>query len=299
MIQSLPKQVNIVEVGPRDGLQNEAVFVPTPIKIELINLLSKTGLKTIECGSFVSPKAIPQLADSELVFQTIDKYGDIDLPVLVPNLKGLERAVSVGVKSIALFASASESFSQKNINCSIAESLNRFEAVAQQAQDQNIKIRAYISCVLGCPYEGHIDNKFVAQLAHQLTELGADQISLGDTIGVGTPNQCIELINIVSQSVPLSNIAMHFHNTYGQAIANIYASLTCGITTFDSSVAGLGGCPYAKGATGNVATEDVLYLMKGLGVDTGVDILKLAHAGKFVCDQLNRRNQSLVSNALL
>ena len=295
----LPKEVSIIEVGPRDGLQNEPFFVPTEVKIKFINLLSQTGLSVIESGSFVSGKAIPQLADTEMVYNLIDKKESVSYPLLVPNLIGLERALSVNAKYIALFASASETFSHKNINCSIEESLNRFKAVTTQAKKHALKIRAYVSCVLGCPYEGNVSIKQVASLCQKLYEMGADEISLGDTIGIGTPHQTEALIKEVLKVIPLSHLAMHFHNTYGQAIANIYASLALGVYKFDSAVAGLGGCPYAKGATGNVATEDVLFLMQGLGIKTHVDLIKLAHAGDFICKQLKRSNNSLVSNAIL
>lgn len=294
-----PKEVSIIEVGPRDGLQNEPFFVPTEVKIKFINLLSQTGLSVIESGSFVSGKAIPQLADTEMVYNLIDKKESVSYPLLVPNLIGLERALSVNAKYIALFASASETFSHKNINCSIEESLNRFKAVTTQAKKHALKIRAYVSCVLGCPYEGNVSIKQVASLCQKLYEMGADEISLGDTIGIGTPHQTEALIKEVLKVIPLSHLAMHFHNTYGQAIANIYASLALGVYKFDSAVAGLGGCPYAKGATGNVATEDVLFLMQGLGIKTHVDLIKLAHAGDFICKQLKRSNNSLVSNAIL
>lgn len=298
-MSALPKKVTIIEVGPRDGLQNESLFVPTQIKIELINLLSITGLQIIESGSFVSAKAIPQLADSELVINGINRASHISYPALVPNLQGLERAISANVDHIALFASASESFSQKNINCSVEESLERFSTVMNVAKDKNIRVRGYISCVLGCPYEGRVDINKVASLSNRMIELGVEEISLGDTIGIGTPNQTQSLIEIVLEKVPRNKVAMHFHNTYGQAIANIYASLQMGIHKFDSSVAGLGGCPYAKGATGNVATEDVLFLLNGLNIETGVDLLKVAHAGDFICKKLGKQNNSNVSTALL
>ena len=298
-MNKLPDQVHIVEVGPRDGLQNEPHFLPTEIKVEFINLLSNTGLKVIESGSFVSPKAIPQLADSEYVYNQINRVPNISYPALVPNLKGLERALNAEVKEIALFASASESFSQKNINCSISESLKRFESVIASAQNSHLKVRAYVSCVLGCPYEGKISPQTVAQLSKTLLEMGADEISLGDTIGIGTPRQTSQLLESCLKLISPENIAMHFHNTYGQAIANIYASLQYGISTFDSAVAGLGGCPYAKGATGNVATEDVLFLMQGLNIETGVDLIKLAHAGQFICEKIGKTNNSLVGKAIL
>lgn len=295
---TMPKAVIINEVGPRDGLQNESLFVPTEIKIQLINSLAKTNLKHIEATSFVSPKAIPQLADSEVVFEKIDKPNDLHYTVLVPNDKGLERAASVGVKRIATFASSTESFSQRNINCSIDESLKRYEKVITQAKDKHIYVRAYLSCVLGCPYEGDVSPQVVARLAKSLWEMGADEIALGDTIGIGTANKAKQLIEKVSQFVPLEKLGMHFHDTYGQALTNIYASLEEGIAIFDSAVAGLGGCPYAKGATGNVASEDVVYLLHGLGIETGIDLLKLVYVGNTISKQLNRPNQSKVGKAL-
>lgn len=298
-MKPLPKNVTIIEVGPRDGLQNEPLFVPTKTKVEFINLLSQTGLSTIESGSFVSAKSIPQLADSDQVYKSINKDPNISYPVLVPNIKGLERALSVDAKYIALFASASETFSQKNINCSIEESLKRFEEVIIHAKKNNLKMRAYVSCILGCPYEGNIDSTKVSSLCETLYKMGADEISLGDTIGIGTPRQTQLLIEKVIQNIPSDRIAMHFHNTYGQAIANIFASLEMGIHKFDSAVAGLGGCPYAKGSTGNVATEDVLFLLQGLGIPTGVDLIKMAHVGDYICKKLNRDNNSLVSKAIL
>jgi hydroxymethylglutaryl-CoA lyase len=298
-MNSFPKQVSIIEVGPRDGLQNEPLFVPTSVKIEFINLLSKTGLASIESGSFVSAKAIPQLADTEQVFSEIDKSPNISYPLLVPNEQGLERALSVNAKNIALFTSASEAFSLKNINCSIEESLVRFQKIINIAKKHKLKLRAYISCVLGCPYEGNIPPEKVANLCQKLFSMGITEISLGDTIGIGTAHQTQKLIKHVLKKIPIDALAMHFHNTYGQAIANIYASLEMGVYKFDSAVAGLGGCPYAKGATGNVATEDVLYLLQGLGIETGVDLMKIIHVSDFICKKLNRRNNSFVTNALI
>ena len=294
-----PQQVTIMEVGPRDGLQNESAFVSTKHKIELINALSLTGLKHIEVTSFVSAKAIPQLADNEHVFQAITKQPAVHYSVLIPNEQGMRKALDVGVKEIAVFTAASESFNQRNINCSIEESLARFKPVMALAKAQNIKVRGYISCVLGCPYEGNIQPEQVAAISQKLLDLGVDEISLGDTIGVGTPRQTQLVLEKVLKLVPLNQLAMHFHDTYGQAIANIYASLHYGVHRFDSSVAGLGGCPYALGATGNVATEDVLYLMHGLGIDTGVDVFKVVAVGDLVCKILGRKNQSKVANALL
>lgn len=294
-----PQQVTIVEVGPRDGLQNEASFIKTETKIELVNLLSQSGLTQIEVTSFVSPKAIPQLADNDLVFNGINKHTGIHYSVLVPNERGMLKALEAGVKEIAVFTAASESFTRKNINCSIAESLSRFKPVFALAQSNQIKIRAYISCVLGCPYEGSITPGQVIAVASELLDMGADEICLGDTIGVGTSRQTRAVIEALLKLIPQSQLAMHFHDTYGQAIANILTSLEYGIHRFDSSVAGLGGCPYARGASGNVATEDVLYLMHGLGIETGIDIFKIVEAGDMICKALGKKNQSKVANALL
>lgn len=294
-----PKQVSIVEVGPRDGLQNELDFVPTETKIQLINLLSQSGLKRIEATSFVSPKAIPQLCDNHRVFAMINHLPGVRYSALVPNEKGMHNAVNAGVREIALFTAASESFTKRNINCSIAESIARFEPVIKLAKAHSIPIRGYISCALGCPYEGQIKPIAVCDVAQQLLALGVDEICLGDTVGVGTPKQSQDVIEAMVSFLPLTQLAMHFHDTYGQAIANIFASLEKGITCFDSAVAGLGGCPYARGATGNVATEDVLYLMHGLGIETGVDIYKVVVAGDMICKALKKKNPSKVANALL
>ena len=291
--------VMITEVGPRDGLQNEAQFVPTPVKIEFINQLTQSGLKHIEVTSFVSAKAIPQLADGEAVFRAIDKPLDVHFSALVPNEHGMQKAIHEGVKEIAVFTAASETFNQRNIHCSIAESIARFQPVMALAKKHQIRVRGYISCALGCPYEGAILPAQVSVTVEQLLLLGVDEICLGDTIGVGTPKQTKAVIKVVSGLLPHNQLAMHFHDTYGQAIANIAASLELGINRFDSSAAGLGGCPYALGATGNVATEDVLYLMHGLGLETGIDIYKVIEAGNRLCQFLNRRNQSKVANALL
>lgn len=293
------KQVTLVEVGPRDGLQNERIFVPTEDKITLINQLAASGLRHIEITSFVSPKAIPQLADNKAVVSGIDKPADVDFSALVPNEQGMEQALAAGLKHVAIFTAASETFNQRNINCSIKESINRFKPVITLAKAHQIEVRAYVSCVLGCPYEGHISPSQVGEVCTQLLYLGVDEISLGDTIGVGTPKQTEQLLHHIQPLFPTCPIAMHFHDTYGQAIANIYAALQCGIERFDCAVAGLGGCPYARGATGNVATEDVLYLMHGLGIETGVDIYQVVTAGETICQRLGRRNQSRVANALL
>jgi hydroxymethylglutaryl-CoA lyase len=295
----LPKYVHLTEVGPRDGLQNESAFVPSNTKIDLINLLSQTGLKSIEATSFVSAKSIPQLADGANVYGKITKSSGIIYSALVPNDQGMEHALEAKVQKICVFTAASESFTQKNIHCSIEESLKRFETVLITAKKNHIPVRGYVSCVLGCPYEGAIDSKKVAQVAEQLMQLGCDEIGLGDTIGVGTPEKTKRLIDEVTKKVPLKQIAMHFHDTYGQAIANIYASLQLGITSFDSSVSGLGGCPYAKGASGNVATEDVLYLLNELDIDTGINLKKLIDVGNFISTALNRKNGSKVAQAYL
>lgn len=294
-----PQHVTIIEVGPRDGLQNEAAFVSTKHKIELINALSQTGLEYIEATSFVSAKAIPQLADNKEVFRAITKNPSVHYSALVPNEQGMYRALEAGVKEIAVFTAASEAFNQRNINCSITESIARFKPVMAIAKEQQMKVRDYISCVLGCPYEGNIPPTQVAEVTQRLLDLGVDEISLGDTIGVGTPQQTQLVLDQVLKRLDLNQLAMHFHDTYGQAVGNIYASLHYGVHRFDSSVAGLGGCPYALGATGNVATEDVLYLMHGLGIDTGVDVFKMVAVGDKICKILGRRNQSKVANALL
>jgi hydroxymethylglutaryl-CoA lyase len=294
-----PKQVTIVEVGPRDGLQNESLFVTSDTKIKLINLLSQSGLKHIEVTSFVSEKAIPQLADNKEVFQRIDKSPEVHYSALVPNEAGMRKALEMGVKEIAVFTAGSDTFNLRNVNCSIVESIERFKPVLALAKSHHISVRAYISCALGCPYEGSVPPAKIALVTEQLLQLGVDEICLGDTIGVGTPKQTSAVIEAVLPLLRQEQLAMHFHDTYGQAIANITASLNYGIHRFDSSVAGLGGCPYARGASGNVATEDVLYLMHGLGIETGVDIYKIVSAGDMICKALKRKNQSKVANALL
>lgn len=298
-MMNYPKEVTIIEVGPRDGLQNESSFVSTQHKVELINLLSQSGLKHIEVTSFVSEKAIPQLADNDLVFTSIDKLPSISYSALVPNERGMHKAISVHAQEIAVFTAASELFNQRNINCSIQESIDRFKPVIALAKSNQIKVRGYISCVLGCPYEGSIPPQQVATVVQKLLDLGVDEISLGDTIGVGTAKQTQLVLDKVLPLIPLHQLAMHFHDTFGQGIANIYASLEYGVHRFDSSVAGLGGCPYAQGASGNIATEDVLYLMHGLGINTGVDIFKIVVAGDMICQVLGKKNQSKVANAML
>ncbi|MDC7713798.1 hydroxymethylglutaryl-CoA lyase [Vogesella sp. LYT5W] len=280
--------VKIVEVGPRDGLQNEKHSIGLDTKLELIRRLGDSGLKCIEAGAFVSPKWVPQMADSLQVLQALDMNAGIDYPVLVPNDKGLDAALEAGVREIAVFGAASEAFSQKNINASIAESLQRFESVMKRAQAAGIKVRGYVSCVVGCPYEGEVAPYKVAEVARALYDMGCYEISLGDTIGVGTPNKVTAMLDTVCEVVPVQKLAGHFHDTYGMAIANIHTALQAGVRTFDSSVSGLGGCPYARGASGNVATEDVVYLLHGLGYHTGVDLDKLAATSWFIAEALVR-----------
>lgn len=294
----LPERVRIYEVGPRDGLQNEKIILPAAIKIDLINRLSETGLTHIEATSFVSPKWVPQMGDAAEVMAGITRRPGVRYPVLVPNEKGMEGAVAAGVTEIAVFAAASESFSQKNINCSIAESLERFRPVIASAQQHDIKVRGYVSCVAGCPYEGLIAPDKVADVAAQLHDAGCYEISLGDTIGVGTPNRIQDMLSAVMKYVPTAQLALHCHDTYGQALANIYAGLQAGVAVIDSSVAGLGGCPYAKGASGNVATEDVLYMLDGMGIETGVDLNRIVDVAWFISGHLNRKPVSSVANAL-
>lgn len=295
---SLPRSVRLYEVGPRDGLQNEKEILPVAVKIELINRLSQAGLTHIEATSFVSPKWVPQMGDAAEVMTGITRKAGVSYPVLVPNEKGMEGAVAAGVSEIAVFAAASESFSQKNINCSIAESLERFKPVMAAAQAHNIKVRGYVSCVVGCPYEGAIDPARVADVAAVLQDMGCYEISLGDTTGVGTPNKIQDMLNAVARRVPVSALALHCHDTYGQALANIYAGLQAGIAVVDSSVAGLGGCPYAQGASGNVATEDVLYMLHGMGIETGVDLQGIIDTAWFISGQLNKKPASKVAHAL-
>ena len=296
---SFPGQVKIVEVGPRDGLQNEASTVPVEVKIQLIELLADAGLPVVESGAFVSPKWVPQMATSAEVFTQLKRRADVSYPMLVPNLKGLELALAAGVEEVALFAASTETFSQKNTNCSIAESIDRFNAVIDEAQAAGVKVRGYISCVLGCPYEGEVSFDTVSMIAQKLLQKGCYEVSLGDTIGVGTAGRATELIEVLSRQLPVSQLAAHFHDTYGQALANIHAVMQCGIAVVDSSVAGLGGCPYAEGATGNVATEDVVYMLHGMGIETGVDMDKLLQAGRFISDFLGREPVSRAATALL
>lgn len=296
---TLPSAVKLVEVGPRDGLQNEARPIAVADKIRLVNALADAGLRHVETGSFVSPKWVPQMAGSAEVFAGIQRRPGVAYAALTPNLQGFEAAVAAGASEVAVFAAASESFSQRNINCSIAESLQRFLPVMEAAAARRLPVRGYVSCVLGCPYEGHIRPENVASVATALRDMGCYEISLGDTIGVGTAGATRTLIETVARHVPRAQLAGHFHDTYGQALANIYASLLEGITVFDSSVAGLGGCPYARGATGNVASEDVVYLLEGLGIATGIELDALIAAGQDICTTLERRNGSRVALARL
>ncbi|KOC71016.1 Hydroxymethylglutaryl-CoA lyase, mitochondrial, partial [Habropoda laboriosa] len=291
--------VKIVEVGPRDGLQNEKNIVPTNVKIEFINKLSESGLKNIEVTSFVSPKWVPQMADNAQVFQEINKKPNISYPVLVPNLKGLEDALKVGVKEIAVFVAASETFSRKNTNCSIEDGMKNIKEVIKKAKNHDIKVRGYISCIVGCPYEGEVKPIIVAKLCVFMLQCGCYEISLGDTIGIGTPSKVKSVLHELENIANMNKFALHCHDTYGQALVNIYSSLECGIRIFDSSVAGLGGCPYAAGASGNVATEDLLYFLRGQGLETGVNLKEIIKIGDFISGQLQRKNQSKVGVAIL
>ncbi|WP_442108626.1 hydroxymethylglutaryl-CoA lyase [Pseudomonas sp. NUPR-001] len=294
---SLPETVRLVEVGPRDGLQNEAQPISVADKVQLVDDLSAAGLSYIEVGSFVSPKWVPQMAGSAEVFANITKKPGVTYAALAPNLRGFEDALAAGVKEVAVFAAASEAFSQRNINCSISESLERFVPIMEAARANGVRVRGYVSCVLGCPYEGVVSAEEVAPVARELYDMGCYEVSLGDTIGTGTPGATRRMFEVVSAHVPRAQLAGHFHDTYGQALANVYASLLEGINVFDSSVAGLGGCPYAKGASGNVASEDVLYMLQGLGINTGIDLELLIHAGQRISSVLGRANGSRVSRA--
>jgi isopropylmalate/homocitrate/citramalate synthase len=295
---ALPQRVRIVEVGPRDGLQNEKVPIPTEVKLAFIDQLADAGLTTIEATAFVSPKWVPQMADHAEVMTRLQRRPGVRYPVLVPNMKGYEAARAVGVDEIAVFGAASEAFSQKNINCSIEESLARFAPVIAAARADGVAVRGYVSCVLGCPYQGEVPLADVVRVARTLYESGCYEISLGDTIGVGTPEKARRMIEAVAEIVPVTQLAAHFHDTWGQALANLYAVLELGVATIDSSAAGIGGCPYARGASGNVATEDVVYLLNGLGIETGVDLDKLAAAGRFISSHLGRPTSSKVAAAL-
>ena len=288
----------IVEVGPRDGLQNEPGSVPTAVKIELIERLAEAGLPAIEATAFVSPKWVPQMADHTEVLERVRRKPGVSYPVLTPNLKGFESARAAGAKEVAVFGAASEAFSKKNINCTIAESLERFKPVVDAARNADVLVRGYVSCVLGCPYEGDVKPEKVAEVAGALYDMGCYEVSLGDTIGVGTPGRTKRMIEACAKRVPIEKLAGHYHDTYGQALANIYASLELGVSTFDASIAGLGGCPYAAGASGNVATEDVVYMLHGLGIKTGVDLDKLVEIGDWICAVLKKNSHSKAGKAI-
>ena len=295
---AFPERIELVEVGPRDGLQNEAQSLPAAVKVALIERLAEAGCPVVEAGAFVSPKWVPQMADTAEVLAGLKRKAGVRYPVLVPNEKGLERALAAGVEEIAIFAAASETFSQRNINCSIAESLARFAPVAGRARAAGLRLRGYVSCVLGCPYEGAVPPAKVVEVSLALERLGCEEISLGDTIGVGTPRKAQGMLKAVAGELPMARLAVHFHDTYGQALANILACLELGVGTVDAAVAGLGGCPYARGASGNVASEDVVYMLNGLGIDCGIDLAKLAEAGRFICEALGRPSASKVALAL-
>ena len=299
MTDLLPANITIVEVGARDGLQNESVTVPVETKLVLIELLADAGISVIEATSFVSPKWVPQMADAAELMQRLIPRENVRYPVLTPNLKGFEKALASGAKEVAIFGAASESFSQKNINCSIDESLQRFQPVIDAAKQHNIPVRAYVSCVMGCPYEGDISVDAVANVADKLFRMGCYEISLGDTIGTGTAAATERLIQTVSQKVPTGKLAVHFHDTYGQALANILVAIKLGISTIDSAISGLGGCPYAKGASGNVATEDVVYMLNGMNIKTGIDLNKLIIASEMISNKLDRKPMSKVTMAML
>lgn len=296
---SFPTSVRIVEVGPRDGLQNEKQPIDAAVKIELIERLTNAGLNYIEAGSFVSPKWVPQMAGSDEVFAGVKRQDGVTYAALTPNLKGFERAAEVNATEVAVFTAASEAFTKKNTNCSIAESLERIAPLIEAAKEKNLPVRGYVSCVVGCPYDGDIDPATVRDIAKKLIDMGCYEVSLGDTIGVGTPASVSAMLEACLESIPADKLAVHLHDTYGQALANIYAALELGIAVIDSSVAGLGGCPYAKGASGNVATEDVVYMLNGLGIESGVQLDALIEAGDFICKQLDRSNGSKVASAIL
>ena len=298
LFASVPAEVTIVEVGPRDGLQNEAKPVPVADRVALVEALAAAGLPVVEAGSFVSPRWVPQMAGSDEVLRAVRKRPGVRYPVLVPNLKGLEAALAAGAEEIAVFGAASETFSQKNINCSVAESLERFRPVAEEARAKGVRVRGYVSCVLGCPYEGEIAPAAVARVARDLYAMGCFEISLGDTIGVGTPRKTAAMLAATTAEIPVTALAIHAHDTYGQALANVLTALELGVRVVDSSVAGLGGCPYAKGASGNVATEDVVYLLDGMGVRTGVTLDGVIAAGAAITRALGRANGSRVARAM-
>ncbi|MBV9835978.1 MAG: hydroxymethylglutaryl-CoA lyase [Alphaproteobacteria bacterium] len=295
---NLPKRVRLVEVGPRDGLQNEAKPVPVDVKVELIDRLTAAGHTTVEAGSFVSPKWVPQMASTDEVMARIQRKPGVSYPVLVPNKLGMNGAIEAKCEEVAVFTAASEAFCKANTNCTIDESFERFAPVIEAAQKHNIRVRGYVSVVAGCPYSGDVDPKIVADVSERLFKMGCYEVSLGDSIGVGTPAKCVAMIDAVAERMPREKIAAHFHDTYGQSLANILAVMERGITVFDTAVGGLGGCPYAKGASGNVGTEDVLYLLNGLGIAHGVDLDSIAATGRFICEALGRQPASKVAQAL-
>lgn len=296
---TVPSSVRVVEVGPRDGLQNEKIQVPTQVKLELIERLAKAGCQHIESASFVSPRWVPQMADHREVMCGIKRRPGVTYSALTPNIQGLGAALECGVKEVAVFGAASEAFSQRNINCSIAASLERFEPLIIQAREAGLRVRGYVSCVLGCPYEGNVAPEKVRIVAEALYRMGCYEISLGDTIGTGTPLKTKRMLEFVAKSVPISHLATHFHDTYGQALANLYAALEEGVSTVDSSIAGLGGCPYAKGASGNVASEDVIYMLDGLGIESGIDLMSLSKTGHWITQVIGASNRSRTGVALL
>lgn len=295
---TFPTHVRLVEVGPRDGLQNEPEAIDTGTKLALIDRLGAAGITHIEAASFVSPRWVPQMADHREVMHGLRRHQGVTYSALTPNLKGLETALECGVDEVAVFGAASEAFSRKNINCSVAESLERFAPVLERAREADVRVRGYVSCVLGCPYEGEIAPARVAEVARALHEMGCYEVSLGDTIGTGTPLKAKRMLEAVAREVPIERLGAHFHDTYGQALANLYAVLEEGIAVIDSSVAGLGGCPYAKGASGNVASEDVVYLLDGLGIEHGIDLVKLAATGSWITRAIDRPNRSKAGVAL-
>jgi hydroxymethylglutaryl-CoA lyase len=296
---SLPRFVKVVEVGPRDGLQNEKTLIPAEVKVALIDRLSDCGFTSLEATSFVSPRWVPQMADAAEVMGRIRRKPGVVYSVLVPNMKGFEGALAAKADEVVIFGAASEAFSQKNINCSIAESVERFAPVARAVKAHGLRLRAAVSCALGCPYEGEVAPAAVAEVVQRLGALGCDEIGIADTIGVGTPQRVQRVVEAAAAVFPRERLAVHCHDTYGQALANIYAALECGVAIVDSSVAGLGGCPYAKGATGNVATEDVVYMLHGLGIATGLDLDRIVDAGQFICAHLGRKPVSRAGNAIV
>nr|WP_255590020.1 hydroxymethylglutaryl-CoA lyase [Marinicella sp. NBU2979] len=293
----LPERIKLVEVSPRDGLQNEAQTIAVKDKLALIHGLQAAGVKHIEVTGFVSPKWVPQLADASAVCAGIQPAAGVHYSALTPNLKGLDAAIAAGIKEVAVFTAASESFNQKNINCSIDESFARFAPVLEKAQAHDMQVRGYVSCVLGCPYEGEIDPKVVAQVAHRLHQMGCYEVSLGDTIGTGTPQKAAHMFSLCAEQIPTAQLALHFHDTYGQALANIHACLPLGAAVIDASVAGLGGCPYARGASGNVSTENVVYMLHGMGIETGIDLAQLIQVGQQISSVLGRSTNSQVAQA--